>query len=121
MIDNEPIAGRIKLSIKANDNQKGIFISEKFLYRMMVDLEKSEYRVLLYIISKTNFVKNEGCGVKLRPTSTILNLSAPGVAIGLNGLINKNFLKKKDDLYFIIDPPESNEDDDNDILEFKLD
>ena len=121
MIDNEPIAGKVKLSIKANDTQKGIFISEKFLYRMIVDLERAEYRVLLYIISKTNFIKNEGCEVKLRPTSTILHLSAPGVAVGLNGLINKNFLKKKDGLYYIIDPPESNEDDDTDILEFKLD
>jgi hypothetical protein len=120
MVDNEPIAGKIKLSINANDNQKGVFISEKFLDKMMADLEKSEYRILLYIISKPNFTKNEGCEVKLRPTSIILNLSAPGVALGLKGLIDKNFLKKKNDLYYIIDPPESNEDCNNDILEFKL-
>ncbi len=116
------IAGSAKLK---GEDQSWIVINPSYWHMMISQLEKSEFRVLGYLISKTKVLKKNKLlepnfiKVKKNKMAEILDLSPSGVIKALNELESKGFIEKSEDdkgTYRISTPSSDEEDDDDGIL-----
>ena len=112
--DENLLVGKMKIS-----ESKIVVIEFPFLEAMMNCLEKSEYRVLLYIISKTKPHQGTPVKIKKRKLAEKLNLSAPGVIKALRGLEDKGFVEEISEASYRLCLPPDEDDDDDDFDDVK--